>query len=312
MLSKEDAVIKRWQNTIVIVSLAASIALVLWLTLFSRIGSDYRHFYPPFWSYRAILNRSSRALVEDTGNIILFIPIGVALALILQLDVKKSSLVGFALSLIIESFQWFFWLGSFEIDDLIHNTFGVGIGAEFVNRVAFGKIIKPESRRRSFVSLVVLTALIVSFGFVYQGLRWQSRERLAALHNREDGAANLLVLNGEDGYVGESKVYVSFRDDGGIDVSGSSGSIGYLLIGNPTLVPGSYTLTGFSGVEQDTVGIYLEKNVDGKYVRFTSNLGPVDTVSFTMEKAEKIRAYIKTYPGAKVDVTAYPVIYKEE
>ncbi len=303
---------KRWKNTIVIVSLSASIAIVLWLTLFSRIGTESHSFYPPLWSYRAILNGNSRALLENIGNIVLFIPIGIALALILRLGVKQSILVGCALSLIIESCQWFFWLGTFEVDDLIHNTIGTGLGAAIINRATVGKKFALENKKRSLVALVILTALILTFGFVYQGLRWQSRERLAALHNREDGAANLLVLNGEDGYVGESEVYVSYRDDGGIDIVGSSDTIGYLLIGTPKLMPGSYILTGFSGAESDTIGIYLEKKVDGKYVRFTTDLGPVDKVSFTMEKEEKIRVYIKTYPGAEVDVTAYPVIYKEE
>lgn len=303
---------KRKQNAIVIVLLAVSIAFILWLTLFSRMGKDSRSFYPPFWSYRAILNGSVEVLIENIGNIVLFIPIGIILALILRLGVKQSILVGFALSLIIESCQWFFWLGTFEVDDLIHNTIGTGLGAAIINRATGGKKLALVNKKRSLVALVILTALILTFGFVYQGLRWQSRERLAALHNREDGAANLLVLNGEDGYVGESEVYVSYRDDGGIDVSGSSESVGYLLIGDPTLEPGKYILTGFSGAESDTIGIYLEKKDDGKYVRFTSNLGPIDTVSFTMEKTERIRVYIKTYPGAEVDFIAYPVIYKEE
>lgn len=225
---------------------------------------------------------------------------------------RTALIVGFSLSLIIESCQWGFWLGSFEIDDLIHNTIGTGIGVSIANLTAVGMLFSQENRKKSLAILVVLTTVIVSFGFAYQGLKWQKRERLAALHNREDGAANLLVLNGEDGYVGESKVYVSYRDDGGIDVSGSSDSIGYLLIGKPTLESGSYTLTGFSGVEPDTLGIYLEKNVDEKYIRFTPDLGPVDTVSFILDKTEKVRAYIKTYPGAEVDFIAYPVIYKEE
>lgn len=81
------------------------------------------------------------------------------------------------------------------------------------------------------------------------------------MNNVEDGAINLLVLNGESGYVGDSEIYVSYRDDGGIHVAGSSDSVGYLLIGKPTLESGSYTLTGFSGQEPNTVGRYLEKKL---------------------------------------------------
>lgn len=56
---------KRWKTTFVIVALAVSIAIVLWLTLFSRLGSESRSFYPPFWSYRAILNGNGKALLEN-------------------------------------------------------------------------------------------------------------------------------------------------------------------------------------------------------------------------------------------------------
>ena len=296
----------------VLVSLAVSVFFILWITLFSRLGSDSRHFYPPFWSYKAIINGSGKALYEVLGNIILFIPIGGIAGLVLHLRLWQTVLMSFGLSLAIESCQWLFWLGSFEIDDLLHNTLGAGIGAAIINRIASQKLLTFDNRKKSLALLMLLTVVAITLGFAYQGIRWQERKRLAALNNREDGAINLLVLNGESGFVGESEVYVSYRDDGGIHVTGSSDTVGYLLIGRPTLEPGSYTLTGFSGVEPNTSGIYLEKKVDGSYLRFTPDLGPVDIVSFVLDKTEKIRAYIKTYPGAEVEFTAYPVIYKEE
>ena len=303
---------KKFVRILLLLILAGLLSLILWLTLFSRLGSDSRNFYPPFWSYRAILNGSTEALFEDVGNIILFIPIGVVLALLLGLRTRTALIVGFSFSLLIECCQWFFWLGSFEIDDLIHNIIGAGIGAEIINRITFRKILTPESRKKSLASLLILTLIIVSLGFVYKGVKWQTRERLAAMNDREDGTTNLLVLNGKEGYVGESEVYVSYRKDGGINISGLSDKVGYLLIGNPSLEPGSYTLTGFSGADPNTVGIYLEKKKEGNYLRFTPDLGPVDSVSFKLAETAKIKAYIKIYPGAEVNFIAYPVIYREE
>ena len=80
---------KRWRNLFILILLAASIALILWLTLFSRLGSYSRRFLPPFWSYRAIMGGSGKALLEDIGNIVLFIPIGVAAALFFKIDMRK-------------------------------------------------------------------------------------------------------------------------------------------------------------------------------------------------------------------------------
>ena len=144
---------KRWQNVLFMGILAASIALVLWLTILSRLGCYTRHFYLPFSSYKAVFRGSVRALLEIAGNIILFIPVGVMLPLFFRIDLKRSLVLGFTISLIIESCQWFFWLGSFEFDDLLHNTIGAGIGAVIVQRTFLGKRLKEQivdKKRKAF------------------------------------------------------------------------------------------------------------------------------------------------------------------
>ena len=186
---------KKWKHFFVIATLAVSIVLILWLTLFSRIGTYTRHYYSPFWSYRAILNGDSRALQENIGNIVLFIPVGMAITLFPGCSVNQTLLIGFTLSLVIESCQWFFWLGSFEIDDLIHNTIGAGIGAVLVNRTALGTLIKPENRKKSLAVFLLLLVLIISSGFTYQSMKWHEMRRLAAMNDRADGTKNLLILN---------------------------------------------------------------------------------------------------------------------
>ena len=305
---------KKWQNTIGILSLAVSIALILWLTLLSRIGSESRCFYPPFWSYRAILNGNVETLIEDVGNIIMFLPIGVALSLILQFDVKKSFLVGFALSLFIELCQWFFWLGSFEIDDLIHNSIGAGIGAVVTNKTALGEKIRLSSRKKGLVLLLILTTIIMATGFGYQELRWQEMKRLAALNDREDGTKNLLILAPYPVYIGETDFNVSYNSDGSILIEGSADNRSWIEIGRLTLEAGSYSFSGLSDVDDKTIAIELEYfNKDQKkYIRLTPNVVPIEETKFELAVPTKVRALIGLCEGAEGSYTARPVIYRED
>lgn len=110
----------------------AYIAAVLWITLFSRIGDGYRGFLLPFHSYVEIWKGEWRPLLENIGNVVLFIPLGVALKCAGVRDIKK---VGFLVSLTIEVLQLTFVLGTFECDDLIHNTLGAVIGAWCIGRI---------------------------------------------------------------------------------------------------------------------------------------------------------------------------------
>ena len=57
----------------------AYIAAVLWITLFGRFGDGYRSFLLPFHSYVEILKGNRQFLLENIGNVVLFIPLGVAL-----------------------------------------------------------------------------------------------------------------------------------------------------------------------------------------------------------------------------------------
>ena len=90
----------------------AYIAAVLWITLFSRIGDGYRRFLFPFHSYVEILKGEWRPLLENIGNIVLFIPLGVALGAVRKWDVKKA---GFLAFLLIEIIQLMFALGTLNV-----------------------------------------------------------------------------------------------------------------------------------------------------------------------------------------------------
>lgn len=63
------------------------IAVVLWITLFSRLGAGEKSFLLPFYSYTRILKGDWKFLLEDIGNIVLLFPLGIALN---QVGIKKN------------------------------------------------------------------------------------------------------------------------------------------------------------------------------------------------------------------------------
>ncbi|MBP1989828.1 VanZ family protein [Paenibacillus eucommiae] len=107
----------------------------LWQQLKLSIGSpDYisRQFHKgnliPFNEIsRTIHDLSSHGLINLIGNFVIFIPFGILLGLMLRNG--KISYIGvftlsLGLSLILESAQALFSIGSFDVDDLILNSSG--------------------------------------------------------------------------------------------------------------------------------------------------------------------------------------------
>lgn len=280
----------------------AYIAAVLWITLVSRIGDGYRRFLLPFHSYVEILKGNNNFLRDNIGNVVLFIPLGVALKWCGVEDAKKA---GFLASLTIEALQLTFALGTFECDDLIHNTLGAVIGAWGAGRIdgEFRLVLKAGMRRTILLSMVLCS--MVPFG--YKEVRHQKMVRLAALYDREDGAKNLLILNGKNGYAWDTDVYVRCLDNGSLHIKGTSDRRSWWKIGEITLEPGMYSFSGLSSVDKDTVGLELETN----NLRFAPDVGPVDKVEFTLEETTKLMVYVSVYDGCDCDVIATPMIYKE-
>lgn len=278
----------------------AYIAAVLWITLFSRVGTERRSFLLPIHSYVEILKGNRQFLLENIGNVILFTPLGIALKWGGVRDVKRA---GFLTSLLIETLQLIFALGTFECDDLIHNTLGAVIGAWCVGKIG-GEIKLNGGMRRVILLSMVLCSMVP---FSYREVRHQKMVRLAALYDREDGTKNLLVLNGKNGYAWNTDVYVKHLDDGSIRIVGQSDRRSWWPIGEVTLEPGVYSFSGLFDVDKDTVGLTLETNNQ----RFTPDVGPADEVKFTLEGPTKLMVYVSVYDGCDCDVIATPVIYKE-
>lgn len=278
----------------------AYIAAVLWITLLSRIGNGYRGFLLPFHSYKLILAGEWRPFLENIGNVVLFIPLGVALSVVNKWDVKRVAGVGLLTSLLIEVLQFTFALGTFECDDLIHNTLGAVIGAWCVGKI--GGEIKLSWR------VVLLSMVLCSMvPFSYREIQHQKMVRLAAIYDRVDGVKNLLVLSGKSGNAWNTDVYVEYLNDGSIHIKGTSDKRSWWRIGEISLEPGVYSFSGLSGVDKDTVGLTLETHNQ----RFALDVGPIDEVRFTLEETTKLKVYVSVYDGCDCDVIATPVIYKE-
>ena len=91
------------------------------LELFREIGR--------FWTYREQLG-CWPAFLNIGGNIIGFLPFGHLLP-VMHRNLRKSLpviLLGFSLSLLVESLQLVLKVGSFDVDDLLLNTVGAAAG----------------------------------------------------------------------------------------------------------------------------------------------------------------------------------------
>ncbi len=100
----------------------------------------------PFESIYNILTYSNSmyALRNIAGNILLFMPLGFSIPLRFQVNkFWKVMLLGFFTSCLVEVIQLFTSIRSFDVDDLILNTFGAIIG--FVLYRLFDKV-KPSTK----------------------------------------------------------------------------------------------------------------------------------------------------------------------
>ena len=76
-------------------------------------------------------------LIGVAQNIVLFLPFGFLLsAAYKRATVEKIMLLGFMVSLFIETYQLIFRLGWFEIDDILHNVLGTYAGIRLYRHVS--------------------------------------------------------------------------------------------------------------------------------------------------------------------------------
>lgn len=144
------------------------LVIVLSITTFGRLQENQiRYELIPFGAYLTLMNVGWYGwgiyiFYGLVGNILLFVPTGM---LIVQIPVIKhkyliSGIIGFALSLSIEITQYYTLLGTFEVDDLIHNTWGAVIGCA----IALALMKKEKSIKANIRSLMPLIVFVVLIG----------------------------------------------------------------------------------------------------------------------------------------------------
>ncbi|MDI4646909.1 VanZ family protein [Cohnella hashimotonis] len=94
----------------------------------------------PFRSISMYLERLDRPydIVNLFGNIALFVPLGVFVALLAGCGWRGAAIRAFGVSLALECAQIVFMMGSFDVDDLILNTLGGLVGYGMCRMLAPG------------------------------------------------------------------------------------------------------------------------------------------------------------------------------
>lgn len=136
-----------------------------------KVSSDARVELRLFWCVRkAWIENNPQNWHFIVGNILLFIPLGIILALLLKerCNVWWILSSGFLASLCIELMQLYTHKGLFELDDLFHNTLGCHIGyCIFVVAGHMGGNAKRGaggSKVRFYVAVVSIVLLLAFFG----------------------------------------------------------------------------------------------------------------------------------------------------
>jgi len=137
-------------------------------------GYNFRHVLDYPWFYT-----TTDGVEANIGNVILFIPLGMTAVYLIRTKhpyIACGTIACFA-SIVIEAVQYFTQLGSFEMDDIIHNTWGAIIGCSIV-LVLMNKerdvraIAKRLMPLWSFVALMILISLV---SVVAEGIRFLDR-----------------------------------------------------------------------------------------------------------------------------------------
>ncbi len=109
-----------------------SLAAIIYATLFSRTPMDAAIHPIPFSSFARATVRPElyRSMLM---NVFLFVPLGLSLPFVLRGSTAKrillTVLIGFLLSVSIETIQYLFSLGLAEADDVLCNTLGAAVGS---------------------------------------------------------------------------------------------------------------------------------------------------------------------------------------
>ena len=129
--------LKKAYRHITLLLLIEYIALIYCSTFIFRDVNEIRKYnYHLFWSYS-----ETNLFVENVMNVVVFVPIGLLLAMgIPHLKWWQVLLIGAGISVSIEALQFVFMKGFSELDDVFHNTLGCVIGVGVYSLIKYGYV----------------------------------------------------------------------------------------------------------------------------------------------------------------------------
>lgn len=123
---------KTYQSWICGMLLSLEIAFIFVMTLYGRTVKTGRGIrLLPFASYiEALQPENIELLLQVIMNVVMFVPLGILLPLNFKYFEKGKSVIltTLVISVVIESVQGVLQIGMFEVDDILGNVFGAGIG----------------------------------------------------------------------------------------------------------------------------------------------------------------------------------------
>lgn len=176
----------------------------------------------------------------------------------------------------------------------------------------------PVNRNRIIIIFTVsLVVSLVTLSVGDAALKKHNQQRMisyAIASSREsDGAQNLLIMNGKNGYVGTTNVYLKYLTDGYIHLSGDNpeGERGWKKISEFNLEPGQYTLTGIKNVPENTIALQLHFIDNTGFYQYLYQWN--EDIEFTIERLAEadIHMFVNPYMEA-IDTVARPAVYKDE
>ncbi len=132
-----------------------------------------------------------------------------------------------------------------------------------------------------------------------------------ASYRETDGAVNLVVMNGDSGYIDRSDVYLKYLNNGFVSIIGTNDNDNsyWKRISEFELDQGKYSLTGLSGNKEKTVELQLtviDAVGDKKYYR------QFDTdITVKIHDRCNVILYVHVYPYTDINAIARPAIYEE-
>lgn len=171
-------------------------------------------------------------------------------------------------------------------------------------------------RTLAFFLLSLLATLVILCGTSEFRKRRLHRKMVAyalASSRESDGAENLFILDGKAGYLGESGVYLEYKKDGYIHLFGDNKKSNncWKKISEFEIEPGTYTLTGMSGVPENTIVLQFRISDDNGWHETIFQWD--EDVQVTVDRELTATLHIMVYPNVNgIDTVARPGLYKDE